>query len=70
MYHKAECKGISRISPSIPTDTVRLIVRLLVGKSNGIRTVVGLLIVLLLSDLVCGYFCRVCRKGLNGTWTF
>uniref|UniRef100_A0A1X7U1G6 MYND-type domain-containing protein n=1 Tax=Amphimedon queenslandica TaxID=400682 RepID=A0A1X7U1G6_AMPQE len=42
LYHKVECAGISRISPSIPTDTVRLIVRLLVRRSNGTSTVTSL----------------------------
>jgi SET and MYND domain-containing protein len=32
-FHKIECKGISSISPQVPTDTVRLILRLLVNKT-------------------------------------
>lgn len=34
--HKAECKGISRIHPKVPTDTMRLLARLIVKREASI----------------------------------
>ena len=31
--HKVECKGIARITPNVPTNTIRLLVRLLAKKT-------------------------------------